>query len=156
MGGLRSMSISYVFCCKNTGERWEKWTMQSLPIYHYTIIPLYILLCIYIYIIPLYHFWLQSHLPRSLSSKATVQGLGSWVSRPSISPKDSVFLKCFGYISMLDYLYTYIYIYIYIYTYIYIHIYISLSLDFLDILWHFPKILKNFPSAGWSQISILL
>ena len=121
--------------------------MQSLPIYHYTIIPLYILLCIYIYIIPLYHFWLQSHLPRSLSSKATVQGLGSWVSRPSISPKDSVFLKCFGYISMLDYLYTYIYIYTYIHIYIYIYIYLSLS-RFLGYSLAFSKNTQKLPIRG--------
>ena len=82
--------------------------ITNIPLYDHTIIyPS-------VYILPLYHYWLQSHLPRSSSSKATVQGLGSWVSRPSISLKDSVFLKCFGYISMLDYLYTVYYIYIYL------------------------------------------
>ena len=131
--------------------------ITNIPLYDHTIIyPS-------VYILPLYHYWLQSHLPRSSSSKATVQGLGSWVSRPSISLKDSVFLKCFGYISMLDYLYTvyiiyifiyififiyiyiyiffiYIYIYLYLYIYIYIYIYISISWIFFGIFQKYSKL----------------
>jgi hypothetical protein len=143
MGGLRSMSISYVFCCKNTGERWEKWTMQSLPIYHYTIIPLYILLYIYIY-----HTIISFLVAKSSSKKFEFKSnsSGPWIlGFPAQHfPQRQCVLKMFR-IYFDVRLSIYIYIHIYTYIHIYIYIYISLS---LSISWIFFGIFQKYSKTS--------